>query len=165
MKQVAGRLRLDLAQYRELEAFAEFGSELDRASQAQLDRGARVVEILKQRQYTPYPVEEQVISIWAVSNGLLDDLPVDKVQEFEAGLLEHMRTRHSDIGETIRSSGKLEEDTEAKLRSAVEDFKSSFAERVGTVETVAAEEGVPEASGSPAEGDEAGPGSSSGQNE
>jgi F-type H+-transporting ATPase subunit alpha len=165
MKQVAGRLRLDLAQYRELEAFAEFGSELDRASQAQLDRGARVVEILKQRQYTPYPVEEQVISIWAVSNGLLDDLPVDKVQEFEAGLLEHMRTRHSDIGETIRSSGKLEEDTEAKLRTAVEDFKSSFAERVGTVETVAAEEGVPEASGSPAEGDEAGPGSSSEQNE
>ena len=150
MKQVAGRLRLDLAQYRELEAFAEFGSELDRASQAQLDRGARVVEILKQRQYTPYPVEEQVISIWAVSNGFLDDLPVDRVQEFEAGLLEHMRTRHSGIGETIRSSGRLEEDTETKLRSAVEDFKSSFTDRVETVETVAAEEGVPEASGAPA---------------
>jgi F-type H+/Na+-transporting ATPase subunit alpha len=165
MKQVAGRLRLDLAQYRELEAFAEFGSELDRASQAQLDRGARVVEILKQRQYTPYPVEEQVISIWAVSNGFLDDLPVDRVQEFEAGLLEHMHTRHSGIGETIRSSGRLEEDTETKLRSAVEDFKSSFTDRVGRVETVAAEEGVPEASGSPAEGEEAGPGSSSGQNE
>ena len=164
MKQVAGRLRLDLAQYRELEAFAEFGSELDRASQAQLDRGARVVEILKQRQYTPYPVEEQVISIWAVSNGFLDDLPVEKVQEFEAGLLEHMRTRHSDVGETIRSSGKLEEETESKLRSAVEEFKSSFADRVGTVETVAAEEGVPEATGSPAtEGEEAGSSSSSGQ--
>jgi F-type H+-transporting ATPase subunit alpha len=164
MKQVAGRLRLDLAQYRELEAFAEFGSELDRASQAQLDRGARVVEILKQRQYTPYPVEEQVISIWGVSNGFLDDLPVEKVQEFEAGLLEHMRTRHSDVGETIRSSGKLEEETESKLRSAVEEFKSSFADRVGTVETVAAEEGVPEATGSSAaEGAEAGSASSSGQ--
>jgi F-type H+-transporting ATPase subunit alpha len=166
MKQVAGRLRLDLAQYRELEAFAEFGSELDRASQAQLERGARVVEVLKQRQYTPYPVEEQVISIWAVSNGYLDDLPTETVQEFEAGLLEHMRTRHSDIGETIRNTGKLEEDTEEKLRAAVTDFKSSFADRVGTVETVAAEEGVPEASGSPAaEGEEAGPQSSSGQDE
>jgi F-type H+/Na+-transporting ATPase subunit alpha len=91
---------------------------------------------------------------------------VERVQEFEAGLLEHMRTRHSDVGETIRRSGKLEEETESKLRSAVEDFKSSFADRVGTVETVAAEEGVPEASGSPAaEGSETGSASSSGQGE
>jgi F-type H+-transporting ATPase subunit alpha len=166
MKQVAGRLRLDLAQYRELEAFAEFGSELDRASQAQLERGARVVEILKQRQYTPYPVEDQVISIWAVSNGYLDDIPTDQARPFEAGLLEHMRTRHSDIGETIRNTGKLEQDTEDKLRSAADDFKSSFADRVGTVDTVAAEEGVPEASRSPAtEGDQAGPRSSAGEGE
>jgi F-type H+-transporting ATPase subunit alpha len=164
MKQVAGRLRLDLAQYRELEAFAEFGSELDRASQAQLERGARVVEILKQKQYSPYPVEDEVISIWTANNGFLDDLPVEEVQSFEAGLLEHMRTRHSDVGETIRNTGKLEEDTEEKLRSAVEDFKSSFTDRVETVETVAAKEGVPEASGSPAaESGEAGPRSPAGE--
>jgi F-type H+-transporting ATPase subunit alpha len=153
MKQVAGRLRLDLAQYRELEAFAEFGSELDKASQAQLERGARVVEILKQKQYTPYRVEDQVISIWAATNGFLDDLPVDSARRFEGELLEHIKTRASDVPETIRNTGVLEEDTEEKLRAAVTDFKSSFADRVGTVETVAAEEGVPEAAG-PAGGDQ-----------
>jgi F-type H+/Na+-transporting ATPase subunit alpha len=146
MKQVAGRLRLDLAQFRELEAFAEFGSDLDKASQAQLERGARLVEILKQRQYSPYPVEDQVISIWAVTNGFLDDLPVESVQEFESGLLDHMRTRHQDVRDTIREGGKLDDDATEKLRSAVDEYKSSFAERVGTVETVAAEEGVPEPS-------------------
>jgi F-type H+/Na+-transporting ATPase subunit alpha len=147
MKAVSGRLRLDLAQYRALEAFAEFGSELDKASQAQLDRGARVVEIMKQGQYTPMPIEEQIISIWAVTNGFLDDLPADKAREFEAGLLDHMRTRHAEIGKTLVDTGKLEEDTEERLEKAVQEFKSSFAERVGTVETVAAEEGVPEPSG------------------
>src|SRR5207249_8625537 len=84
MKQVAGRLRLDLAQYRELEAFATFGSELDRASQAQIERGARVVEILKQPQYRPMPVERQVISIFAVTGGVLDDLPVPDAKRFES---------------------------------------------------------------------------------
>jgi F-type H+-transporting ATPase subunit alpha len=155
MKRVAGRLRLDLAQYRELEAFAEFGSELDKASQAQLDRGARVVEILKQPQYTPFSTEDEVISIWAVTNGYLDDLPVEKAREFERGLLEHVSSRASDVRDSIRDTGKLEEEDEEKLRKAVEDFKSGFAERVGTVDTVAAEEGVPEASGTPAaqEGD------------
>jgi F-type H+/Na+-transporting ATPase subunit alpha len=146
MKQVAGRLRLDLAQYRELEAFAEFGSELDKASQAQLDRGARVVEILKQKQYTPYKVEEQVISIWAVTNGFLDDLPVEKTQDFERKLLDFMSERRSDIGDTIRNTGKLEEDTEDKLRQAVEEFKSSYTDEVDTIETTASEEGVPEPS-------------------
>jgi F-type H+/Na+-transporting ATPase subunit alpha len=150
MKGVAGRMRLDLAQYRALEAFAEFGSELDKASQAQLDRGARVVEIMKQGQYTPFPVEDEVISIWAVSNGYMDDLPVDKVPEFEAGLLDHMRTRHSEVGETIRESGKLEDDTVERLKQGVEEFKSSFTDRVETVETAAAEEGVPEIGGTPA---------------
>ena len=144
MKQVAGRLRLDLAQFRELEAFAEFGSDLDKASQSQLDRGARTVEILKQKQYTPFPVQDEVISIWAVSNGYLDDLPLEKVNEFEVGLLDHMRTRHADVGDTIRDSGKLEEDTLAKLKAGVEEFKASFADRVGTVETTASTEGVPE---------------------
>jgi F-type H+-transporting ATPase subunit alpha len=159
MKSVAGRLRLDLAQYRALEAFAEFGSELDKASQAQLERGARVVEILKQKQFTPYRVEDQVLSIWAVSNGYLDDLPVEKVQDFERKFLDFMRSRYSQIGETIRDTGKLEDDTVEKLRSAVDEFKQSYleSEDVETVDTVAAEEGVPEASQSPAaEGGEAG---------
>ena len=144
MKSVSGRLRLDLAQYRALEAFAEFGSELDKASQAQLDRGARVVEVMKQGQYTPMPVEEQVISIWSVTNGYMDDLPVERVGEFEEGLLDHIRTRHSEIGSTIRETGILEDDTVEQLKSAVEQFKSTFTEEVETVETVAAEEGVPE---------------------
>jgi F-type H+/Na+-transporting ATPase subunit alpha len=150
MKQVAGRLRLDLAQFRELEAFAEFGSDLDKASQAQLDRGARIVEVLKQRQFTPYPVEDQVMSIWAATNGFLDDLPVERVQDFESGLLDHLRSRHSGIGETIRDTGKLEDDTIEQLRKAVEDFKDSYADQVETVDTAAAEEGVPEVSESPA---------------
>ncbi|MDQ5874371.1 MAG: F0F1 ATP synthase subunit alpha [Actinomycetota bacterium] len=154
MKQVAGRLRLDLAQFRELEAFAEFGSELDKASQAQLDRGGRVVELLKQSQYNPFSVEDQVISIWAVSNGYLDDLPIDKARDFEAGLLDHMQSRHSDVGDQIKDKGALPEELEEKLRKAVEEFKSSYTEKVDTVETTAAEEGVPEASGTPAaEGD------------
>ncbi|MFP5351150.1 MAG: F0F1 ATP synthase subunit alpha [Actinomycetota bacterium] len=146
MKQVAGRLRLDLAQYRELEAFAEFGSDLDKASQAQLDRGARVVEVLKQKQYTPYPVEDQVISIWAVTNGFMDDVPLDRVNDFERELIEQVKSRHSAIGQQIVETGKLDEDLEGKLRSAVEDFKSSWADREETVETTASEEGVPEPS-------------------
>ena len=144
MKAVAGRLRIDLAQFRELEAFAEFGSELDKASQAQLDRGARVVELLKQKQYTPYPVEDQVISIWAVTNGFMDDLPVDKVQDFERGLLDHMRTRHSGVGEEIVEKGKIDDELDDKLKKAVEEFKDSFTDKVDTVETTAAEEGVPD---------------------
>ena len=150
MKQVAGRLRLDLAQFRELEAFAEFGSDLDKASQAQLDRGARVVEVLKQRQYTPYPVEDQVISIWAVTNGYMDDVPLGKVNDFEQRLIEQVKSRHSEIGHTIVSSGKLEDDTVAKLKSAVEDFKTSWTASEDTVETTAATEGVPEPSKTPA---------------
>jgi F-type H+-transporting ATPase subunit alpha len=144
MKQVAGRLRLDLAQFRELEAFAEFGSDLDKASQAQLDRGARVVEILKQGQFVPYPVEDEVMSIWAVTNGYLDDIPVDKVQDFETKMLEHLHSRNSDIGDTIRDSGKLEDDTVEKLKQAVTDFKETYTQEVDTVETVASEEGVPD---------------------
>ena len=144
MKQVAGRLRFDLAQYRELEAFAEFGSDLDKASQAQLDRGARIVEILKQPQYTPFSVENQIISIWAVTNGYADDVPVDKVSEFESGLLDHVRTRYSSLAETIRSTGKLDDATEDALKKAAEEFRSTFSERA---ETVAATEGVPETGG------------------
>ncbi len=144
MKQVAGRLRLDLAQYRELEAFAEFGSDLDKASQAQLDRGARIVEILKQPQYTPFAVEDQIISIWAVTNGYADDVPVDKVSAFEAALLDHVRTRHSSVGDAIRSSGKLDEGTEESLKSAIDEFKSTWGD---TTETTASTEGVPDVGG------------------
>jgi F-type H+-transporting ATPase subunit alpha len=150
MKQVAGRLRLDLAQFRELEAFAEFGSDLDKASQAQLDRGARVVEVLKQKQYSPFTVEDQVMSIWAVTNGLLDDVPLDKVTQFEAQMLDHLRSRYSALGAEIRDSGKLEDETIEKLRSAVEEFKRGWIDREGVVETTAAEAGVPEPSATPA---------------
>ncbi len=141
MKSVAGRLRLDLAQYRELEAFAEFGSELDKASQSQLDRGARIVEILKQKQYTPFPVERQVMIIWAATNGLLDEIPVDEVAEFEAGLLDHLGSRHPQIGESIKT-GKLEEDTIASLRSAVEEFKSTFKASSGAAAKTERDEAV-----------------------
>jgi F-type H+-transporting ATPase subunit alpha len=150
MKQVTGTLRLDLAQFRELEAFAEFGSDLDKASQAQLDRGVRLVEILKQKQYSPYSVDEQVLSIWSATAGYTDDLPVDQVQRFEREMLENVGSRHPEIGETIRSTGKLDDDTVEKLKSAVEDFKSTFTADVETVDTVAAKEGVPEPSAAPA---------------
>ncbi len=126
MKQVAGRLRLDLAQYRELEAFATFGSELDKASQAQLDRGARVVEILKQPQYSPMPVEQQVMAIFAVTNGFLDDLPVDDAKRFESELLEFLGSRHADVGKEIAETGELPDDLADRLRAAVKEFRSTF---------------------------------------
>jgi F-type H+/Na+-transporting ATPase subunit alpha len=126
MKSVAGRLRLDLAQYRALEAFAQFGSDLDKASQAQLARGARMVELLKQGQYRPYPVEDQVISIWTGANGYVDDVPVEDVRRFEEELLEFMRTRKPEIGKAIVEGGSMSEDVEQKLKAAVEDFKQGF---------------------------------------
>ncbi|MGI8774226.1 MAG: F0F1 ATP synthase subunit alpha [Actinomycetota bacterium] len=142
MKKVAGRLKLDLAQYRELEAFAEFGSDLDKASQAQLDRGARTVEILKQPQYTPFSMEDQVISIYAVSNGFLDDVPLEEVQRFERELHEFMHSRYSGIPNSIRDDGKLEDDLAQQLKDAVAEFKEQFS--VETVDTAAAEvEGDP----------------------
>src|SRR5881392_3062248 len=107
MKQVAGRLRLDLAQYRELEAFAEFGSELDKASQQQLARGARTVELLKQPQYQPMPVEQQVVSIWTVANGFTDELPLPDIRRFESELHEFLRERHGDLVDHIRDQGTL----------------------------------------------------------
>ncbi|MGH8898272.1 MAG: F0F1 ATP synthase subunit alpha [Egibacteraceae bacterium] len=126
MKKVAGTMRIDLAQYRELEAFAQFGSELDKASQDQLDRGARTVEILKQPQYQPVPAEEQICTIWAVSNGKLDDLPVSDVRRFEAGLREFLRDRHGDLLDDIRGDGLLEDDRAERLGKAVDDFKDTF---------------------------------------
>ena len=132
MKRVAGRMKLDLAQYRELEAFAEFGSDLDKASQAQLDRGARVVEILKQPQYTPFEMEDQVVSIWAATNGYLDDIPVDQVRRFERELLDFVHSRYSDITSTIRETGNLDDDLVERLKSAVQEFKDGFVGGAGT---------------------------------
>ena len=109
MKSVSGTLKLDLAQFRELEAFATFGSELDAVSRAQLERGERLVELLKQPLNSPMPVEEQVVSIYAGTNGALDDIPVDEVRRFEPELLDWMRTRHADLLAEIRDTGALPE--------------------------------------------------------
>jgi len=125
MKQVSGTLKLDLAQYRSLEAFAMFASDLDATSRAQLARGARLTELLKQPQYTPYPVEDQVASIWAGTKGHLDDVPIEDVKRFEAELLDHLR-RNTDVLTTIASTGKLDGDTEKALGAAVEKFRAGF---------------------------------------
>jgi F-type H+-transporting ATPase subunit alpha len=122
MRKVAGPLRLNLAQFRELEAFAEFGSELDAASLAQLERGARVVEVLKQGQFAPMPVQEQVVSIFAVTEGHMDDVPLEGIRKFEAGLLEFVRTRYSGLLNEIRDTGELPADG---LISAINAYKAS----------------------------------------
>jgi F-type H+-transporting ATPase subunit alpha len=124
MKQVAGRLRLDLAQYRELEAFAQFGSELDPATQKQLARGARIVEVLKQPQYQPVPVDQQILVIFAVTNGFLDDVDVAKIREFERGFLDFMASSHPQIGEEIRTKKAISEDLNKRLSKAIAEFKS-----------------------------------------
>jgi F-type H+-transporting ATPase subunit alpha len=125
MKSVAGRLRLDLAQYRELEAFSAFASDLDAATKRQLDRGARTVEVLKQGQYRPMPVEQQVMIIFAVSNGFIDDVPVAKVREWEAGFHEYVKSQFPTLGDTIRKEKVVSKDSEAELRRAIEQYKNS----------------------------------------
>ncbi|RMF09380.1 MAG: F0F1 ATP synthase subunit alpha [Candidatus Neomarinimicrobiota bacterium] len=127
MKKVAGRLRLDLAQYRELEAFAKFGSDLDKATQAQLTRGARMVEILKQKQYSPMDVEKQIAILYAGNEGYLDDLPLEKVAAFEEDFLAYMEANYRDVLDTIRDTGDIDEATNARLKEAVESFKKGFA--------------------------------------
>jgi F-type H+-transporting ATPase subunit alpha len=126
MRQVAGRLRGDLAQYRELAAFAQFGSDLDAATQRQLNRGQRMTELLKQPQYQPLPVEKQVVAIWAAGNGHMDDVPVERISEFEAQLLDYMETTHPGILSAILSAGRIEEETEAQLGKAIQEFKSTM---------------------------------------
>jgi F-type H+-transporting ATPase subunit alpha len=123
MKQVAGRLRLDLAQYRELEAFSQFGSELDQATQKQLARGERVVEVLKQPQYQPMPVEQQVMIIFAVTGGLLDDVPVEAIRGWEQGFRDFMAAEHPEVGEEIRTRKVLNDELTARLRAAIEAYK------------------------------------------
>jgi F-type H+-transporting ATPase subunit alpha len=124
MKSVAGTLRLNLAQFRELEAFAGFGSDLDAASQAQLARGRRVVEVLKQPQYRPSPVAEQVLSIYAVTNGHMDRVPVERISEFEHGLVDYLRTRHAGLIHHIATAGTLPD--KAALDSAIGEFVERF---------------------------------------
>ncbi|NMR19953.1 F0F1 ATP synthase subunit alpha [Cellulomonas fimi] len=131
MKKVSGTLKLDLAQYRSLEAFAMFASDLDAASRAQLTRGARLMELLKQPQYSPFAVEDQVASIWAGTKGKLDDVPIEDVRRFESELLDHLR-RNTDVLTTIGTTGKLEDDTEAALDAAVTKFRDRFLKGDGT---------------------------------
>ena len=126
MKKIAGRLRLDLAQFRELEAFAAFGSDLDAASKAQLERGARMVELLKQGQYSPYSLERQIVSIWAGTSGELDSVAVADIRRFESELLDFIGRERKDIFTVISETKMLEDDTVAKMKTAVADFKKQF---------------------------------------
>ena len=126
MKKVAGTLRLDLAQFRELEAFAKFGSDLDKATLAQLTRGERMVEILKQNQYVPMAVEHQIVIIFAGGQGMLDDIPNERVGEFEKGLLGYIDAKHSEMLATIKSAGEIPDEINKELRKAIEDYKKGF---------------------------------------
>jgi F-type H+-transporting ATPase subunit alpha len=124
MRSVAGRLRLDLAQYRELEAFSAFASDLDKTTRAQLDRGMRTVEVLKQPQYEPMPVEQQVMIIYAVTNGFLDDVPVDVLRDWESGFHRFMAEQFPQVGQQIRETKVLSKETEAELERGIEAYKS-----------------------------------------
>jgi F-type H+-transporting ATPase subunit alpha len=132
MKEVAGSLRLDLSQYRELEAFAAFASDLDAASKAQLDRGVRLVELLKQAQYSPMAVEDQVVAIFLGTQGHLDSVPAEDVSRFESEFLEHVKASHADLLTGIKESKKLSEEAEEKLVSIINDFKKGFAASDGS---------------------------------
>ncbi len=126
MKQVAGKLRLDLAQYREMAAFAQFGSDLDAATQAQLHRGERLVELLKQGQYKPLNVVQQIVSIFSGVRGLVDDIPVADIQKFESGLLNFMEDKHKGVMDKIAEAKKLDDETEGQVKAAIEEFISLF---------------------------------------
>ena len=127
MKKVAGGIKLELAQYRELSAFAQFGSELDKETQDRLDHGKRIMEILKQPQYSPMRVEKQVMILYAVTHKYLDDVPVERVKEFEREFLEYMESNHPRVGESIKTEKTITEETEKELKSGIEDFKKTFA--------------------------------------
>jgi F-type H+-transporting ATPase subunit alpha len=126
MKKIAGMLRLDLAQYNALKAFAQFGSELDAATQAQLARGERLVEMLNQGQYVPMPVEEQIVVIFAATQGFLDGIEVDRIKSFNNDLIDTFRSEHSDILATIRDSKEITDETDAQLRAAIDSFAKDF---------------------------------------
>ena len=126
LKKVAGRLKLDLAQYRELAAFAQFGSELDEASRAQLNRGEKTVEILKQVQFEPMPLEKQVMIIYVATHGYLDDLKLELVKPFEVEFHKFMESQYPDVGHSISQTKNLDEATENKLNEAIKKFKQEF---------------------------------------
>jgi F-type H+-transporting ATPase subunit alpha len=126
MRSVSGRLRLDLAQYRDLEAFAAFASDLDKASRAQLERGGRLVELLKQPAYSPYPVTEQIVSIWSGTTGELDEIPVGDVRKFEQEFLSHLRHNRKEILDAIAEKNELSDDTAEALREAIAHFRQNF---------------------------------------
>ncbi|MEA3544703.1 MAG: F0F1 ATP synthase subunit alpha [Thermodesulfobacteriota bacterium] len=126
MKQVAGTLRLDLAQYREMAAFAQFGSDLDAVTQQQLNRGARLVEILKQGQYKPLPVALQVLAIFAVNNGYVDDYPATVVQRYEAEMISFLEAQHADIIKDLAAKNKIDDDLEGRIKGALDEFKGQF---------------------------------------
>jgi F-type H+-transporting ATPase subunit alpha len=126
MKQVAGTLRLELAQYREMAAFAQFGSDLDQATQRQLNRGARLVELLKQGQYQPLSVEQQIVIIYAGTNGFIDDLPLNALKKYEQEVYSFIESRHPDIFADILKKRELDGDLRAKMNKALEEFKGIF---------------------------------------
>ncbi len=126
MKKVAGKLRLDLAQYRELAAFAQFGSELDEATRSQLNRGEKTVEILKQVQFEPMPLEKQVMIIYVATHGYLDDLKLKQVKSFEAEFHKFMESQYPDVRHSISQTKVLDETTEKKLNEAIQKFKQEF---------------------------------------
>jgi F-type H+-transporting ATPase subunit alpha len=130
MKKISGSLRLDLAAYRELEAFAQLGTELDAATQRQLDRGARMVELLKQAQYRPYKLSDEVISIFAGTKGYLDSLTNKQVRSFEESLIKHINDEHPEIGKGITDTGEMSDDLQKKLVKVIEDFKTNFLAKV-----------------------------------
>ncbi len=134
MRKVAGRLRLDLAQYRELAAFTQFGTELDEATKAYLTRGERTVEILKQQQYVPMPVEKQVMIIYVATHGYLDDLPLETVRKFEEEFYPYMEKEYPDVGHSIAATKDLNEKTEKKLNEAVAKFKEQFKAKLPEIE-------------------------------
>jgi len=126
MKKIAGKLRLDLAQFRELEAFAKFASDLDETTALQITRGRRMVEVLKQNQYVPMSVSNQIVIIYAAGKGYLDDIDLDRVKEFETGLLEHFQTKHSDCLDKISQEGDISDDLEKAMNIGIEEFKKTF---------------------------------------
>ena len=128
MRQVAGRLRIDMAQYRELATFAQFGTaDLDKATRSQLERGQRITEVLKQPQYAPMPLDKEVTILYAVTNGYLDDLPVEKISAFEQGFHRFIETNHPKINQRILTDKEIKPETEEMLKSAISEFKKSAA--------------------------------------
>jgi F-type H+-transporting ATPase subunit alpha len=126
MKQIAGRIKLDLAQFRELAAFAQFGSDLDAKTQAQLERGKRIVEVFKQPQYSPIPVEIQAVVLWAVQNGFMDDVAVDRIKDFQAKLTDYLTNRKADLVARIAQERALSDALVGDIKAAVTEFKQGY---------------------------------------